>query len=117
MLFRVKVDAETLDPSTRTFQAGGSTNDAAPEDVRRIAADLEAGAPARFYRGGQPHGRVLAARATPGGIWLKIRITAREPDIWKLVESGAVNTVEIQILPRGVDVFLKSVAATYPSLA
>lgn len=116
MLFRMKVATDTLDPDTRTFQASGPT-DAAPEDVRRIAADLEAGAPTRFYRGGQPHGRVLAARATAEGLWLKIRITAREPDIWKLVETGAVNTVEVQMLPRGVDVFLKSVAATYPSMA
>ena len=46
---------------------------------------------------------------------MKIRITTRDAEIWKLVETGAVNTIEIQRLPRGVDVFLKSVAATYPT--
>ena len=37
-------------------------------------------------------------------------------DTWRLVETGAVNTVEVQTFDGGVDVFLKSVAATYPSL-
>jgi hypothetical protein len=86
------------------------------EEADRIARDLEAGAVTRFYRGGQPQGRVVAARATPDGMWLRIRLRSRDHEIWRLVETGAVNTVEIQPLEKGVDVFLKSVAATYPSM-
>ena len=58
---------------------------------------------------------MVTARATDHGLWVKIRIRAGDSDIWKLVETGAVNTVEVQPLPAGVDVFLKSVAATYPT--
>jgi len=115
MLLRLKVMAESVDPKTKTFQARDETPGADPEEVERIAGDLETGVVTRFYRGGQPHGRVVAARRTADGLWMKIRMSNREPDIWKLVETGAVNTVEIQTLPKGIDVFLKSVAATYPA--
>jgi hypothetical protein len=115
MLIRLRVLSESVDTSTRCFQAAGTTDDIPRPDVERIARDLESGAVARFYRGGQPHGRVTTARATEDGLWTKVRITTRDPEIWKLVETGAVNTIEIQKLPRGVDVFLKSVAATYPT--
>jgi hypothetical protein len=97
-----------------TFQATGPV-DMSRDEIEQVAKDLEAGAVTRFYRGGQPHGRVVAARATTDGLWLKIRMLGRDGEIWKLVETGAINTVEIQMLPRGVDVFLKSVAATYPT--
>ena len=115
MLYRMKVLAETVDAKTKTFQARGSIEELPREEAGAIARDLEAGAVTRFYRGGQPHGRVVAARATEAGLWLKIRIRPSDSDIWKLVETGAVNTVEVQPLPSGVDVFLKSCAATYPS--
>ncbi len=49
-------------------------------------------------------------------VWMKIRVRSRDVDTWRLVETGAVNTVEVQTFDGGVDVFLKSVAATYPSL-
>ena len=114
MLFRVKVLSETVDAQGMTFQATGPV-DVPRSDVEQVARDLEAGAVTRFYRGGQPQGRVVAARATTGGLWLKVRLSAREREIWRLVETGAINTVEVQVLPRGVDVFLKSVAATYPT--
>jgi hypothetical protein len=42
-------------------------------------------------------------------------MSPRAIEAWKLVETGAINTVEIQPLTKGVDVFLKSVAATYPA--
>lgn len=115
MLLRLRVMAESVDPKAKTFQARGEAPEAGPCEVEAIARDLEGGVAARFYRGGQPHGRVVAARPTADGLWMKIRMSNREPDIWKLVETGAVNTVEIQTLPRGLDVFLKSVAATYPA--
>jgi hypothetical protein len=115
MLFRIKVTADTVDSKQKTFQAAGPVDETPKADIEKLAADLENGAPVRFYRGGQPHGRVTTARATADGLWVKIRITARDAEIWRLVETGAVNTVEIQKLPRGADVFLKSVAATYPA--
>lgn len=114
MLFRTKVLSESVDSKGMTFQATGAV-DKPRDELEQIARDLEAGAVTRFYRGGQPHGRVIAARATADGLWLKIRLLGRDSEIWKLVETGAINTVEIQVLPRGVDVFLKSVAATYPT--
>ncbi len=114
MLFRLKVLAESLDATNLSFQARGETPDATPEQVATVARDLEGGAVARFYRGGEPRGRLVAARAVPDGLWVKVRFTSRGSDSWRLVETGAVNTVEVQTLPRGVDVFLKSVAATYP---
>ena len=46
---------------------------------------------------------------------MKIRFLARDSDVWRLVETGAVKTVEVQTFDHGVDVFLKSVAATYPA--
>ena len=57
---------------------------------------------------------MVAARATDEGLWLKIRFLPRDTDVWRLVESRAVNTVEVVTLDRGVDLFLKSVAARYP---
>ena len=116
MVYRLRVVAESVDSKTRSFQARGATPDLPRDEAERVARELEAGAVTRFYRGGQPHGRVVTARATTDGIWLRIRIRSRDPEIWRLVETGAVNTVEIQPLDRGVDVFLKSVAATYPSV-
>jgi len=116
MVFRLRVVAESVDPATRSFQARGATPELTSDEAERIAHDLEAGAPARFYRGGAPQGRVVTARATTDGLWLRIRMRPRDADVWRLVETGAVNTVEIQPLEKGVDVFLKSVAATYPSL-
>jgi hypothetical protein len=116
MLIRLKVTADSADPVNRSFQAAGQLDGMTREEIDSLARDLEAGAPARFYRGGQPHGRVTTARATAdSGLWLRIRLTTRDNEIWRLVETGAVNTVEIQPLPQGVDVFLKSVAATYPT--
>jgi hypothetical protein len=115
MLLRMKVLVESVDSKGKTFQATGQTTGMSPEEVQAIATNLEAGAVTRFYRGGQPHGRVVAARGTGDGLWLKIRIRTKDAEIWKLVETGAVNTVEVQPLPQGVDVFLKSVAATYPA--
>lgn len=114
MLFRLKVATDSVDSKGKTFQAAGDL-DLPREEMEQIAADLESGAPVRFYRGGQPHGRVTTARASEDGLWLRVRITARDADIWKLVETGAVNTVEVQPLTNGADVFLKSVAATYPA--
>jgi hypothetical protein len=114
MLFRLKVVAESLDSKNRVFQARGETPGATHEELEAIARDLEGGAVTRFYRGGGPRGRVVAARATEDGLWLKVRFLPRDTDVWRLVETGAINTVEIQTLDHGVDVFLKSVAATYP---
>ena len=117
MLLRLKVLPETVDAKGKMFQATGPAIEMTSDEVERIARYLEAGAATRFYRGGPPHGKVVAARATENGLWLKVRIRAREDEIWRLVETGAVNTVEVQPLPQGVDVFLKSVAATYPATA
>ncbi len=117
MLFRLKVVAESLDAKNRTFQARGETPGITPEEAQVIARDLEGGAVARFYRGGEPRGRVVAARATDDGLWLKVRFQPRDAEIWRIVETGAVNTIEIQTLPHGVDVFMKSVAASYPEEA
>ena len=114
MLIRMRVLPESVDRKGKTFQATGPT-EMPGEEAEAIARDLEAGAVTRFYRGGHPHGRVVAARARGEDLWVKIRIQGRAADIWKLVETGAVNTVEVQPLPQGVDVFLKSVAATYPT--
>ena len=115
MLYRMKVLAETVDAKSKTFQARGTIEELARDDAEMIAELLEAGAATRFYRGGQPHGRVIMARATEDGLWLKIRIRNTDDEILKLVETGAINTVEVQQLPGGVDVFLKSAAATYPT--
>ncbi len=114
MLLRLKVLVESLDSGSRTFQARGETPEATPERAQAIARDLEGGAVTRLYRGGEPHGRVVAARETGDGLWMKVRFLPRDAEVWRLVEAGAVNTVEIQTLDHGVDVFLKSVAATYP---
>lgn len=116
MVVRLRVVAESVDSDTRSFQARGATPELGREEAEAIARELEAGAVARFYRGGPPAGRVVTARATADGLWIRVRMRPREGDVWRLVETGAVNTVEIQPLDRGVDVFLKSVAATYPSL-
>lgn len=116
MLFRLRVLASSIDTKNRTFQARGETHELSREEAEEVARDLEAGASARFYRGGAPQGRVMAARATADGLWIKVRIRPRDVDTWGLVENGAVNTLEVQTYDGGVDVFLKSVAATYPSL-
>jgi hypothetical protein len=116
MVFRLRVVPESVDAESRSFQARGATPDMPRSEAERIARELEAGAVARFYRGGGPQGRVVTARATTDGLWLRVRMRSRDHEVWKLVETGAVNTVEIQPLERGVDVFLKSVAATYPSM-
>ena len=115
MLFRLRVLEDTIDSETRSLQARGETPELTREDATQVAADLEAGAVVRFYRGGPPHGRVVTARATENGVWMKLRVRARDNDIWRLVETGAVNTIEVQTYDAGVDVFMKSVAATYPS--
>ncbi len=115
MLIRLRVVSESVDSAAKTFQARGPVSEVHEDEIDRIARELEAGAVARFYRGGEPQGRVVAARRTADGLWMKLRIPARTADAWKLVENGAVNTIEIQPLDRGVDVFLKSVAATYPA--
>ena len=117
MVVRLKVEAESVDGGTRSFQARGETPELSRPEAERVARELEAGAPTRFYRGGPPHGRVVTARATTDGLWIRVRMRSRDHEVWRLVESGAVNTVEIQPLEGGVDVFLKSVAATYPSMA
>ncbi|HMB67977.1 MAG TPA: hypothetical protein VKU85_01655 [bacterium] len=117
MLVRLKVQGDSVDSNTRCLQARGETPRLSREEAARVAAGLEAGAVVRFYRGGPPHGRVLTARATEDGLWLKLRVRTRDADIWRLVETGAVNTIEIQTYDAGIDVFLKSVAATYPSVA
>jgi hypothetical protein len=70
MLFRLKVLTDTVDSRTRSFQARGETPELTREDAEQIARDLEAGAVVRFYRGGPPHGRAAAARATDDGMWL-----------------------------------------------
>lgn len=116
MLIRLRVLPESVNSQDRTFQARSQVAEIPEVDIQNIARDLESGAVTRFYRGGEPHGKVLAARATGDTLWLKARIRPGDGDSWHLVETGAVTTVEIQTLPRGVDVFLKSVAATYPSL-
>jgi len=115
MLYRMKVLAETVDAKNKTFEARGTIEELSPVEAQSIAEYLEAGAVTRFYRGGHPHGRIVAARATEDGLWLKVRVHGNDSDIWRLVETGAINTVEVQPLPTGVDVFLKSVAATYPT--
>jgi len=115
MLYRMKVLAETIDAKSRTFQARGTIGELSPYEAERLAEHLEAGAVARFYRGGRAQGRIVHASAAEDGLWMKIRIHTKDSDIWKLVETGAINTVEVQPLPTGVDVFLKSVAATYPT--
>lgn len=117
MLFRLRVLANSIDSKNRTFQARGETPELSLDDAEDVAHDLESGALTRFYRGGAPQGRVLSARATADGIWVKVRIRPRDVDTWRLVETGAVNTLEVQSYEGGVDVFLKSVAATYPSMA
>ena len=117
MLIRLRVLPESVNPQDKTFQARSQVTGVSEDDLQNIARDLEAGAVTRFYRGGEPHGRVLTARVTGDTLWLKARIPPGDGESWRLVESGAVSTVEIQRLPRGVDVFLKSVAATYPSLS
>ena len=114
MLFRLGVLAESLDAKNRTFQARGETPGITHEEAQAIARDLEGGAVTRFYRGGEPRGRVVAARATEDGLWLKVRFQPRDAEVWRIVEIGAVNTIEVQTLDKGVDVFMKSVAATYP---
>ena len=116
MVYRLRVIPESVDAKTRSFQARGATPDLPRAGADQIAHELESGAVARFYRGGQPQGRVVTARATSDGLWLRVRMRSRDQEIWRLVETGAVNTVEVQPLERGVDVFLKSVAATYPSM-
>lgn len=116
MVVRLRVVAESVDSGSRSFQARGATPEWTREETERVARELEAGAVTRFYRGGPPAGRVVTARATADGLWIRVRMRPREGEVWRLVETGAVNTVEIQPLDRGVDVFLKSVAATYPSL-
>lgn len=115
MLIRLSVIAESYETSSKTFQARGSAGEIAEKEIDRIARDLEAGALVRLYRGGDSQGRVLAARRTADGLWMKIRLNARQADTWKLVETGAVSTIEVQPLEGGVDVFMKSVAATYPA--
>jgi hypothetical protein len=117
MLLRMKVLPESVDSKRKAFQATAPLPDMTRDQLAELVRHLDHGAVTRFYRGGQPHGRVVAARNTQDGLWLEIRIRSREADIWKLVETGAVNTVEVQKLPAGVDVFLKSVAATYPAPA
>lgn len=116
MVVRLRVVPESVEASSRSFQARGETPELDRSEAERVARELEAGAVARFYRGGPPAGRVVTARATADGLWIRVRMRPRENEVWRLVETGAVNTVEIQPLDRGVDVFLKSVAATYPSL-
>ena len=74
---------DSVDGDTKTFQARGAVDGTTEAEALRIARDLEAGAPVRFYRGGQPHGRVTAAKPTADGMWLKIRVTAKDPEIWK----------------------------------
>lgn len=116
MLFRLRVLTNSIDSRNRTLQARGETPELTREEAEDVARDLESGAVTRFYRGGAPQGHILAARATADGVWMKIRVRSRDVDTWRLVETGAVNTVEVQTFDGGVDVFLKSVAATYPSL-
>jgi hypothetical protein len=116
MLYRLQVVAGSVDSRSRTFQARGGAPEMDGNEAQRLAKELESGAVARFYRGAPPTGRVVAARATADGVWLKIRINPRQADPWRLVESGAVSTVEIQTLDAGVDLFLKSSPSTYPSL-
>ena len=115
MLYRLKVVPDRVDSKTRSFQARGGIPEIPTEEAEQLARDLEAGSVARFYRGGPPLGRVVAARATDDGLWLRIRMSGRAADHWRLVESGAVTTVELQPLDSGVDLFLKSSAATYPT--
>ena len=90
----------------KTFQATGSADpgDGPSDEVRSESRrHLEAGAvTTRFYRGGQPHGKCRRRPPDRG------RSVGQAPDpheaiaeIWKLVETGAVNTVEIQPLPPG----------------
>ena len=115
MLIRLRVVSDTIDAIGNTFQARGPVVDLPPHEVDMIVGELDAGAVTRFYRGGNPEGWVIAASRTTEGISVTVRVSTRSREAWKLVETGAINTVEIQPLSRGVDVFLKSVAATYPA--
>ncbi len=116
MLIRLRVEPESLDLQGKSFQARGLVSDYDEAELDRIAFELETGSVVRFYRGGDPQGRVIAARRTfDGGLWIKIRFANRAVEAWKLLRNGAINTIEIQPLARGVDLFLKSVAATYPA--
>jgi len=115
MLIRLRVDAESVDPVGNTFQARGAVVGVTTHEIDHILGELDAGAVTRFYRGGNPEGWVIAASRTSDGLSLTVRISSRATEAWKLVENGAINTVEIQPLSKGVDVFLKSVAATYPA--
>jgi hypothetical protein len=116
MLIRLRVVPESLDALSKSFQSRGPVADYDEAELDRIAFELESGALVRFYRGGDPQGRVVAARRTfDGGLWIKIRLASRAADAWKLLRNGAINTIEIQPLAHGVDLFLKSVAATYPA--
>src|SRR6185295_4537704 len=83
MVFRLSVLAESIDAESRSFQARGATPELPREELERIARDLEAGAVARFYRGGPPQGRVMTARSTTDGLWMRIRIRSRDPEIWR----------------------------------
>ena len=115
MLIRLRVVSDTIDAIGNTFQARGPIVDLPPHEVDMIIGELDAGAVTRFYRGGKPEGWVIAASRTAEGISVTVRVSTRSHEAWKLVETGATNTVEIEPLSRGVDVFLKSVAATYPA--
>ncbi|MEZ5064380.1 MAG: hypothetical protein R3B81_06565 [bacterium] len=114
MLHRLQVVPDSADARSRSFQARGAV-DLPADEAAKLARDLEAGAITRFYRGGPPLGRVLSARATADGLWIKIGLRARDQETWRLVESGAITTVDVQPLPQGVDLFLKSSAATCPT--
>jgi hypothetical protein len=116
MLIRLRVVPDTLDLLAKSFQARGPVADYDEAELDRISFELESGALVRFYRGGDPQGRVVAARRTfDGGLWIKVRFSNRASEAWKLLRNGAINTIEIQPLAHGVDLFLKSVAATYPA--
>jgi hypothetical protein len=115
MLIRLGVLAKTVDPKNSTFQAQGPAHEMPEAELDRVVGELEGGAVTRFYRGGDPQGWIIGARRTEEGLWVNIRISSQAAEAWKLVENGAVSTIEIQPLSKGVDVFLKSVAATYPA--
>jgi hypothetical protein len=115
MLIRLRVVSDSIDAIGNTFQARGPVIDLPPHELDMIIGELDAGAVTRFYRGGKPEGWVIAASRTAEGLSVTVRMSPRAIEAWKLVETGAINTVEIQPLTKGVDVFLKSVAATYPA--
>jgi hypothetical protein len=115
MLIRLRVETESIDAIGNTFQARGPVAGISAHEIDHILGELDAGAVTRFYRGGNPEGWVIAASRTSEGISVTVRISSRATEAWKLVENGAINTIEIQPLSKGVDVFLKSVAATYPT--